>query len=102
MYYPKLIHGALTLNKDSWTLGIVIGIVLPVIVYVIVIVTMAQYGHVENLIYTIRPKIPFLIAACSNLFPFRYYMVNKKYDRTGRALLLVTFIMVILTFSMLS
>ncbi len=90
------------LNKDSWGLGIFIGVLLPVIVYAIVIVTMAQYGHVENLIYTIRPKVPFLIAAFSNLFPFRYYMVNKKYDRTGRALLVVTFLMVIMTFSFLS
>ena len=94
-------RGALTLNKDSWTLGIVIGIVLPVIIYAIVIATLAQYGHVENLIYTIRPKVPFLVAAFSNLFPFRYYMVNKKYDRTGRALLLITFMMVIIVFSIL-
>jgi hypothetical protein len=28
-------------------------------------------------------------------------MVNKKYDRTGRALLLITFVIVILAFSIL-
>lgn len=92
----------MALNKDSWTLGIVIGVILPVIVYAIVILAFAQSGHVENFIYTIRPKVPFLVAAFSNLFPFRYYMVNKKYDRTGRALLLITFLMVILVFSILS
>lgn len=92
----------MTLNKDSWALGAAIGVVLPVVVYIIVIFAFAQYGHVENFIYTIRPKVPFLVAAFSNLFPFRYYMVNKKYDRTGRALLLVTFLMVILVFSILS
>lgn len=92
----------MTLNKDSWALGVVIGLVLPVVVYAIVILAFAQYGHVENLVYTIRPKVPFLVAVFSNLLPFRYYMVNKKYDHTGRALLLVTFLMVILVFLILS
>jgi hypothetical protein len=91
----------LTLNKDSWALGTIIGIALPVIIYAIIIIALSQYGHVENLLYTIRPKVPFLVAAFSNLFPFRYYMVNKKYDRTGRALLLITFVIVILVFSIL-
>jgi hypothetical protein len=91
----------LTLNKDSWALGTIIGIALPVIIYAIIIIALSQYGNVEHLLYTIRPKVPFLVAAFSNLFPFRYYMVNKKYDRTGRALLLITFVIVILVFSIL-
>jgi hypothetical protein len=91
----------LILNKDSWTLGVILGIVLPVIVYAILITLLSQYGYVENLIYTPRPKVPFLAAVAGNLLPFRYYMVNKKYDRTGRGLLLVTFLIVVLVFSIL-
>lgn len=88
-------------NKDSWTLGVLIGILLPLVIYALAISTLAGYGYVENFIYTIRPKVPALLAAFSNLLPFRYYMVNKKYDRTGRGILLVTFAFVILVFSLL-
>ncbi len=86
------------LNKDRWVLGIVIGILLPMMMYGIVLMILIPHGNVENLIYLDRPKVPALVAIFSNLLPFRYYMVNKKYDRTGRGVLLVTFIMVLLFF----
>lgn len=86
------------LNKDKWTLGIIIGLVLPVLVYALVIAVLIPYGQVDGIIYTPRPKIPFLVAIVANVFPFRIFMVSKKKDRTGRGILLVTFIMVIAFF----
>ncbi|TVR39809.1 MAG: hypothetical protein EA394_09115 [Bacteroidia bacterium] len=86
------------LNKDDWALGIIIGILLPCVVYGLVILIMIPYGHVENLVYMPRPQIPFLVAIFSNLFSIRYYMVTKKFDRTGRGILLITFGMAILFF----
>ncbi len=88
-------------KKDSWTLGVLMGIILPLVIYTLALVTLSRYGYVDNFVYTIRPKVPALLAAFSNLLPFRYYMVNKKFDRTGRGLLLVTFLLVILIFSLL-
>lgn len=79
------------LNKDSWTLGAVLGLLAPLTVYGIILLILIPYDHVEGLIYQPRPKAPPLAAICSNLFLFRYYMVNKKFDRTGRAILLLTF-----------
>ncbi len=86
------------LNKDTWTLGIIIGLLLPAVVYGLVLLILSPHGYVEDGIYLFRPEVPALIAVFSNLFPFRYYMVNKKYDRTGRGILLVTFLMAILCF----
>ncbi len=86
------------LNKDNWVLGMIIGILVPCVVYGLVLLIMMPYGHVENLVYQPRPKIPFLVAIFSNLFPFRYYMVNKKFDKTGRSILLITFGMAMLFF----
>ncbi len=86
------------LNKDKWALGIVVGILFPLLMYGIVLMILIPHGNVENLVYLPRPKVPALVAILPNLFTFRYYMVNKKYDRTGRGILLVTFVMVILFF----
>ncbi|MDR4988345.1 MAG: hypothetical protein RG741_05840 [Bacteroidales bacterium] len=89
------------LNKDNWTLGVIIGLIVPLVIYALAIATLSRYGYVDNLIYTPRPKMPALIAVCGNLLAFRFYMVNKKFDRTGRGILLVTFLMVMLIFSLL-
>ncbi len=83
------------LNKDNFLLGLLIGLLLPVIAYFLVILILNLAGQAEGLLYTPRPKIPFLVAIISNLLPFRFYMVSKKKDRTGRGILLVTFIMVL-------
>lgn len=80
-------------------LGVMIGIVLPILVYALVISVLTPYGQVDGVIYAPRPKVPFLVAMVANLFPFRYYMVSTKQDRTGRGILLVTFVMVIAIFS---
>ena len=77
------------------------GIVLPLVIYFLALLTLSQYGYVEGLVYTLRPRVPALVAIVANLVPFRYYMVNKKFDRTGRGLLLATFLFVILVFSLL-
>ncbi len=87
-------------KKDSLIFGLLIGVILPLAVYAMAIVTLSRYGHVDGFIYTIRPKVPALLAAAANLFPFRFFMVNKKFDKTGRGILLVTFLMVILIFAL--
>jgi len=89
------------LNKDSWQLGVLIGIILPVLVYIPVILTFAAFGYVDGIIYTIPPKEPVLIAIAANLFSMRFYLVNRRYDKTGRGILVVTFVYVILMFSLL-
>lgn len=86
------------LNKDKWALGVAVGLILPLIVYAIILAALSRYGHVEGLVYLPRPRVPGLVAIFTNLFPFRYYMVNKKFDRTGRGILLITFAYAILFF----
>lgn len=86
------------LNKDNWALGIVLGILLPLVTYAVLLALLHWYNGVEGLVYTPRPRAPGLVAVFSNLFPFRYYMVSKKYDKTGRGILLVTFALAIVFF----
>ncbi|MFO7979096.1 MAG: hypothetical protein R6U64_10595 [Bacteroidales bacterium] len=80
------------LKRDSWTLGIILGVVLPLIVYGLVMLILMQWGTLREGVYVLKPSTTKLIAIFSNLFTFRYYMVTLKYDRTGRGILLVTFV----------
>lgn len=85
-------------KKDNWTLGMAIGIVLPLIIYAIAILILSQWGEVKSFVYTPNPKTPALIGVVANILAFRYFMVNLKYDKTGRGILFVTFALVIAMF----
>jgi hypothetical protein len=82
------------LKKDNMILGVGLGILLPVVVYAIIFFIMSTWGAIDPTrgIYILKPSTMQLISIFSNLFIFRYYMVNLKFDKTGRGILLVTFI----------
>ncbi len=81
------------LKKDNWILGIALGILVPLIIYGIIFAAMSQWGTIdENLnIYIVKESTMQLAGIFANMFTFRYYMVNLKYDKTGRGILLATF-----------
>lgn len=82
------------LKKDNWILGIILGIVLPVAIYLLVYMAMMQWGQIEGSPGRVfmKKSTMQLIGIFSNMFTFRYYMVNLKYDKTGRGILLITFV----------
>ena len=81
------------LKRDSWTLGVLLGIGLPLAVYGLIRLIIIQWGTPVEGVEVLKPSTQKLLAIFSNLITFRYYMVNLKYDRTGRGILLVTFLM---------
>ena len=78
------------LKKDNWWLGITLGILLPVVLYAIVMLILKQWGTITEGVYVLKPSTIKLLALFSNMISFRYYMVNLKYDKTGRGILLTT------------
>jgi hypothetical protein len=86
-------------KRDSYVLGILIGLVLPLILYGVILLVLSFWGQVDGWLYVPRPEAPLLFSVFANLLPFRYYMVNLKADRTGRGLLLITFILVLSYFA---
>lgn len=79
-------------KKDEWWLGAGLGIVLPAVLYGIILLIMKTWGTLPDGTYVLRQSTMMLLALFSNMITFRYYMVNLKYDKTGRGILLVTFI----------
>ncbi|MFW5707469.1 MAG: hypothetical protein ACOC12_06085 [Bacteroidota bacterium] len=81
------------LKKDNWLLGIALGVVVPAIIYGIVFLVVRQWGTIDETlnIYFLKQSTMQLMGIFVNMFTFRYYMVNLKYDKTGRGILLATF-----------
>jgi hypothetical protein len=81
-----------SLIKDNFILGMAIGLLVPVLCFAIIL-------GIENQIMSGlpgKPEVPMnimvFIAIATNLLPFRFYMINKKLDKTGRGILLATFV----------
>jgi hypothetical protein len=86
------------LKKDSFILGAILGIAIPLIIYGFILLInfiLVQMGITQ--IY-LDQKIHVLISLTGNLLPIRYYFVTLKFDKTGRGVLLITFILMMLFF----
>lgn len=88
------------LKKDTYTMGIVMGILIPVILFGILFGVLLLMVHANpdmlinkpNLYKTIVPKF-ILISIIPSLFLLRYYLLKLKYDKTGRGLVISTFVL---------
>jgi hypothetical protein len=78
------------LKKDNWWLGLGLGILLPAVLYAIIMAILSQWGTISEGVYVLKPSTSQLLALFSNMVIFRYYMVNLKFDKTGRGILLAT------------
>jgi len=79
-------------------LGLVIGILFPAILFGI-LYGISEIFAPEGKEYLIKLPTLMLVSIFPNLFTLRYYLKKLKYDRTGRGILLVTFVYAILYFA---
>lgn len=82
------------LKKDNWILGIALGILLPLVIYGLILLAMQEWGRIDDSlnVYYIKESTMQLAGIFANMFIFRYYMVNLKFDKTGRGILMATFV----------
>ena len=85
------------LKKDSLLLGIVIGIVFPAMLFVVLYLLSRVFAPAGKDYLVQLPTIE-LISIFPNLFTLRHYLVKLHFDKTGRGILLVTFVFAILYF----
>lgn len=86
------------LKKDQLIIGILLGLVLPVLFY-------GLLWMIDQLVYTTLgshmvayTKYLYLLSTLINLYPIRVYLVNLKMEKSGKGVLLVSFLMIILYF----
>jgi hypothetical protein len=88
-------------KRDDWKLGILIGLILPLMVYGLTILMLSFWGNVQGLIFTPKPQVPGLVGIAASVLAFRYYMVSLKFEKTGRSMMLVTFLLFLANFLLL-
>ncbi|HPS82825.1 MAG TPA: hypothetical protein PLA88_00805 [Bacteroidales bacterium] len=83
-------------RRDNFLLGIGIAVLLPVLTWLLLQgITSILAGSSGDIFQQSTDQ---LLAICANLIPFRYYLVKLKADKTGKGILLVTFLMAMVYF----
>jgi hypothetical protein len=81
------------LKRDNIGFGILIGSLLPLAFYGILLVISQAVRPGTMLAKPFEISHMMLIALIVNVFPIRLYFVTWKLDRTGRGVLLMTFVL---------
>lgn len=85
-------------KRNSLWFGALIGILMPMALYGLLYGALVIYNRSASEPLAFDTSLLQLISPVINLILIRYYFVNKKFDETGRGILLVTFIYVIAYF----
>jgi len=85
------------LKKDSLLVGIAVGIILPILLFAVLYFP-SHFFAPEGKEYVVQIPTMALISIFPNLFTLRHYLVKLKLDKTGKGILLVTFVFAILYF----
>ena len=79
-------------------LGVAIGIVLPAMLFAI-LYALSRIFAPEGKDYLVQLSTVLLVAIFPNLFTLRHYLAKLQLDKTGRGILLITFVFAILYFA---
>jgi len=88
------------LQKDHYVFGLAIGFLTPVVLFLVILGMnwfLLVIGVAE---FYLDLQTHVFISLFGNLLPIRYYFVNLKYDKTGRGVLVITFVVVLLFFAL--
>ncbi len=88
------------IKKDSFVTGIIVGIVFPAIVYCILHFLNVSFPNPKTNVTFIKESTVQILGIAVNAILLRYYLINLKADKSGRGIMLITFVMAILFFAL--
>lgn len=86
------------IKRDSQGLGMIIGLILPIIAFGLIYALNLLIINIFGLDMFMRMSTIKLLSIVVNVLPIRYYFLVLKYDLSGRGVLLVTFVYVVVYF----
>ena len=87
------------LKRDNIAFGALIGLVLPAIFYGLLSLVALFLETGTTWTRPFEPDNMLIFALVINVIPIRLYFVNYKFDKTGRGVLLVTFLLMVVYFA---
>lgn len=72
--------------KNSFLIGVILGIVFPILAYVLV-----NYTTISSQLFSDKPTAPYFLAAAINLIAC-WISYKKEFDKLANGIILVTFL----------
>jgi hypothetical protein len=88
--------------RDNFFFGALLGFVLPAVAFILIQYISAKTinSNHEMIVKPFGVDRMQVYAIVINLLPFRFYMVNRELDRTGKGIIFATIVLVIAYFIM--
>jgi hypothetical protein len=83
------------LNNDEYSLGVILGLIIPVPVAFIFLILLRIFQNYLHAFTTVRDMDMLLLGLAANLVVMRYYLTKRKFDKTGKGLLILTVALII-------
>lgn len=84
------------LKKDSFVLGIALGLLMPMIIFGVLY---SAIGLIKSFYMAdLLQGTVLLVSIFMNMFTLRHYLLKEKFDKSGRGILLATFVYAIVYF----
>ena len=86
------------IKKDNYLTGLLLGVVAPIIFYgLLYLIDMLLYSF-TGIHLTPQYHYLYLMSIALNIILFRYYFVSLKAEKTGKGILLVTIVCILIYF----
>lgn len=87
------------IKKDHYLFGLAVGILTPALLFGLIYAMNFFLLMIGVAKFYLDLETHLLVSVFGNLIPIRYYFVNLKFDKTGRGVLLVTFVVILIFFA---
>jgi len=84
------------IKKNSYILGIAMGIIIPVILFAVIYGINYLTGIIFHLAAMLSIHKMMFVSIALNILPMRYYLMNREIENTGKGILLITLILIII------
>lgn len=84
------------LDKDHFLFGLGLAIMVPTLFFSALMGLQIAAMNVLKFKLPLSTDIVLFLAIASNLLPFRYYMINRQHEQTGKGILFFTFLVALI------
>ena len=84
------------INKNSYLFGILLGIIIPVILLGILYGLNWLAGLISHGTAMLSLHKMMFVSVALNILPIRYFFVNKGSEKTGKGILIITVVLIII------
>jgi hypothetical protein len=90
------VTGFRMLKKDSYWFGILIGILIPSVIFGFLYGLNLLTGVFSGSLITLSVNKLLFLSIALNIVPFRYFFVKENVEKTGKGILAITVVSIIL------